>query len=320
MSRILVTGAAGFVGSNLCNRLLATGNQVRRMVRPSGSNEGALAGGETVAGDIGSEAPDLAVFVGVDAVVHLAARVHTVRDDASNPLAAFRAMNVECTRALALRAAEAGARRFIFLSSVKVHGEATSGTAFSESDTPQPEDPYGISKFEAEDALREISRETGLNVVILRPPLVYGPGVKANFLRMMRWIDRGLPLPLAAVRNARSLVYVGNLVDAIMLCLDHPAAAGETFLVDDGTPVSTPQLLREIGDALGRPARLFPVPPALLQGAATLVGRGGDAARLLGDLVVDSTRVRRVLSWQPPYTRGEGLAKTVEWFRGLPKT
>lgn len=313
---LLITGATGFVGRALTDRLRAEGRTFRRALRNSqGADETS-----TVVGPVSANTRWETTVLGCSAVAHLAARVHVVREAATQPLSAFREVNVEGTRTLALQAALAGVRRFVFLSSVKVNGEATAGRAYKDVDPPCPHDPYGTSKVEAEAVLRAIAQETGLEVAILRPPLVYGPGVKANFLRMMHWIDRGVPLPFGLVRNVRSLIYVGNLVDAIIRCLDHPAAAGETFLVDDGTPVSTPQLLREVGDALGRPARLFPVPPALLQGAATLVGRGGDAARLLGDLVVDSSRVRRVLSWQPPYTRGEGLAKTAEWFRGLPKT
>lgn len=310
---LLITGATGFVGRALTDRLRAEGRTFRRALRNSqGADETS-----TIVGPVGADTHWEMAVSGCSAVVHLAARVHVMREAATQPLSAFREVNVEGTRTLALQAARAGVRRFVFLSSVKVNGEATAGRAFEEVDPPNPQDPYGISKREAEDVLRRIARETGLEVVILRPPLVYGPGVKANFLRMMRWIDRGVPLPLGSVRNARSLVYVGNLVDAVIRCVEHPAAAGETFLVDDGEPVSTPQLLREIGAALGRPARLFPIPPALLKAAAILVGRGEDAARLLGDLVVDDARLRRVLDWRPPYTRSEGLAQTVDWIRAV---
>lgn len=310
---VLVTGATGFVGRACVTKLCLAGHPVRRSlqrasVRASGAED-------VVVGDL-SVAPDWsAALRGVDTVVHLAARVHVMREKQPDALPAFRAANVEATRQLAERAAQTGVRRIVFLSSVKVNGEATSGRAFTEEDPPHPEDPYGISKREAEDALRDIATRTGLEVVILRPPLVYGPGVKANFLRMLRWVDRGIPLPFASVTNRRSLVYVGNLADAIVKCLEHPAAAGETFLVDDGEPVSTAQLLREIGAALDHPARLLPVPPALLRVAATLIGRGDDAARLLGDLVLDGSHLRCTLGWQPPYTRQEGLAATAAWFR-----
>lgn len=273
----------------------------------------------TMVGDIGPVTDWSDALESVDAVVHLAARVHVIHDGAVDGLEAYRKVNVEGTRSLAIQAARAGVRRFVFVSSVKVNGEATPGRAFSDSDPPRPEDPYGVSKREAEDVLREIAGRSGLEVVILRPPLVYGPGVKANFLRMLRWVDRGIPLPLAAVSNRRSLIYVGNLGDAIVRCLEQPAAAGETFLVDDGEPVSTPQLLREIGDSLGRPARLFPVPAAVLRGMAALTGRTRDATRLFGDLVVDSGRIRRTLDWEPPFTRQQGLDTTAAWFRAGPR-
>jgi nucleoside-diphosphate-sugar epimerase len=312
--RVLVTGAAGFVGSALCARLAAAAIPVRRVLRTA--VPGAVPGdAAVVVADLADGTFDDAALQDVDAVVHLAARVHVLREAATDPLRSFRAVNVEATRRLAETAARAGVRRFVFLSSVKVNGEATTGRAFTEADPPRPEDPYGVSKREAEDALREIATRTGLEVVILRPPLVYGPGVKANFLRLLRWVDRGVPLPLAAVNNRRSLVYVGNLADAIVRGLEHPAAPGETFLVDDGAPVSTAQLLREIGAALHRPARLLPMPPAWLRAAARLAGRGEDAARLLGDLEVDGSHLRRTLGWQPPFTRRQGLAGTAAWFR-----
>lgn len=316
--RTLVTGARGFVGNALCERLAAGGIAVRRAVRTA-DTAAAHGADHVVVGDIGGATDWASALSGVDTVVHLAARVHVMQDDADDPLGAFRAVNVEGTRRLASAAARAGVRRLVYLSSVKVNGEATHGRAFTERDVPHPQDPYGISKCEAEAALREIAAATGLEVVILRPPLIYGPVVKANFLRMMRWVDRGLPLPLGAVANRRSLVYVGNLVDAIVRCLDHPAVAGGTFLVDDGEPVSTARLLREIGSALGRPARLFPVPPGLLLAAASLTGRRADASRLLGDLVVDGSTLRRALGWQPPFRRQEGLTATAQWFRSAPR-
>jgi nucleoside-diphosphate-sugar epimerase len=252
-------------------------------------------------------------------VIHLAARVHVLDETAADALGAYRATNVAGTTKLARDAVRAGVRRFVFLSSVKVNGEATLGVPFTESDVPRPEDPYGVSKHEAEEALRSLERETGLEVTILRPPLVYGPGVKANFLRMMRWVDRGVPLPLGAVRNARSLVYAGNLVDAIIRCMEHPVSAGKTFLVDDGEPLSTPALLRDMGTALGQPAKLFDVSPRLLHAVATMVGRREDARRILGDLVVDSSSIRSVLGWSPPFTRNEGLMMTAAWFRSSPR-
>lgn len=312
---VLVTGATGFVGRALCDGLRNNGYRVRRVVRSADAVKEDDAADCILVRDLVAGVPNVEVLTDIAGVVHLVARVHIVGDDAVDPLAAFRAINVDGSRALALQAAAAGVRRFVFLSSVKVNGEVTQGAAFTERDAPRPDDPYGISKREAEDALREVAGETGLEIAILRPPLVYGPYVKANFLRMMRWVDRGFPLPLASVHNSRSLVYVGNLADAIMLCLEHPAAAGETFLVDDGDPVSTPQLLREIGTALASPARLFPVPPRLLRAMAAVIGRHADARRILGDLVVDSSSIRSVLGWSPPFTRKDGLMATAAWFR-----
>ncbi|MEO8038669.1 MAG: SDR family oxidoreductase [Betaproteobacteria bacterium] len=312
---ILVTGAFGFIGGHVVDAISARGLATRLAVRNAGPSNASIA----MVGDIGPATDWSEALEGIDAVIHLAARVHVVRDTAIAPLEAFRAVNVEGTRSLAIQAARAGVRRFVFASSVKVNGEATQGRAFTERDPPRPEDPYGVSKREAEDVLCEIAERSGLEVAILRVPLVYGSGVKANFLRMMHWIDRRIPLPLANVENRRSLVYLGNLVDAIVQCVRHPAAGGATFLVDDGEPVSTPQLLREIGVALDRPARLFPVPVAALRAMAVLVGRGEDASRLLGDLVVDSSLIRRTLDWKPPFTRQQGLAATAAWFRAGPR-
>jgi nucleoside-diphosphate-sugar epimerase len=308
----------GFVGRACVPSLQRAGWPVRCALRAATPLVTSVAGRRAV-GEIGPHTDWSSALKGIDAVVHLAARAHVMREATIDPLAAFRTVNVEGTRNLARQAAAAGVRRFVFLSSVKVNGENTAGRAFTESDPPHPEDPYGASKREAEDALRAIAAKTGLEVVILRPPLVYGPAVKANFLRMLRWVDRGVPLPLASVNNRRSLVYVGNLADVIVQCLEHTAAAGETFLVDDGEPVSTSRLLREIGQALDRPARLFPFPPELLRAGAACVGRGSDAARVLDDLVVDSQRIRTVLGWQPPFSRKDGLAATAAWFRAGPR-
>jgi nucleoside-diphosphate-sugar epimerase len=310
----LLTGATGFVGRACVPSLEGAGWMVRCAVR-GGKPSFATAGDQYALGSIGADTDWSRALQGVNAVIHLAARVHVMRDAAADPLEAFRTVNVEGTRRLARQAAAAGVRRFIFVSSVKVNGEATAAGAFTENDPPHPQDPYGISKYEAEQALLEISARTGLEAVVIRPPLVYGPGVKANFLRMLRWVYRGIPLPLGSVHNRRSLLYAGNLADVIVKCLEHPAAAGETFLVDDGEPVSTAQLVREIGDALHRPARLLPIPPRFLRVAAAMFGRGEDAERLVGNLVVDSSRVRRTLGWSPPHSREDGLAATAAWFR-----
>lgn len=253
----------------------------------------------------------------VDLVVHLAARVHVMNDKSSDPLAEFRCVNVEGTAALARQAAVAGVRRFVFLSSVKVNGEFTKpGHPFTADDVPAPEDLYGVPKYEAEQLLRQIAAETGMEVVIIRPPLVYGPGVKANFESMMRWLARGLPLPLAAVtENRRSLVALDNLVDLIVTCLNHPAAANQTFLVSDGEDLSTAQLLKRMGAAIRQPARLFYLPPTLLKLGATVLKRPGIYQRLCGSLQLDIAKTIQLLGWTPPVSVDEGLRRAVEGFR-----
>jgi nucleoside-diphosphate-sugar epimerase len=312
--RILVTGASGFVGSALCPLLEARGHAVRRAIRASGSLPGA---GETVSvGELSGETDWTGALAGVQCVVHLAARTHVLRERSLDPLAEYRRVNVEATRRLAAQAAAAGARRLVFASSVKVNGEESPGRPFTEADDPRPQDAYGLSKREAEQALRALERETGLEVVVLRPPLVYGPGVKGNFLRLLQLVARGVPLPLASVRNRRSLIYVGNLADAILAACEAPQAAGRTYLVSDGEPVSTPELVRAIARALGVAPRLLPCPPALLRAAAALAGRGQEAHRLLGSLEVDGSRIARELGWRPRASLAEGLAQTARWFGG----
>jgi nucleoside-diphosphate-sugar epimerase len=233
-------------------------------------------------------------------------------DKATDPLAAFRLVNVLGTLNLARQAAAAGVKRFVFLSSVKVNGECTlPGQAFTESDAPNPQDAYGISKHEAEQDLRQLAADTGMEVVIIRPPLVYGPGVKANFASLMRAVQRGWPLPLGAVRNQRSLVALANLVDFIVTCTIHPQAANQTFLVSDGHDLSTADLVRGLARAAGVPARLIPVPVWVLQAGATLVGKGESVQRLVGNLQVDISKARTLLGWRPPITVEEGLQRAL---------
>lgn len=303
--KALITGATGFVGMALCDRLAASGYGVVPAVRSTSGLPN-----EVVVGDLDASTDWRPALAGCNAVVHLAARVHVMHDTASDPLALYRATNTDATLNLARQAAQAGVRRFAFVSTIKVNGEGRD-EAYRESDVPAPQDPYAISKWEAEQRLWKIAEETGLEVVILRPPLVYGPGVKANFLRLMQVVKKGWPLPLGAVRNRRSLLYLGNFVDAIRVCVEHPAAAGHTFLIDDGQPVSTPELVRAVARAMGRPARLLAVPVGVLAFAGALLGKRAAVARLAGSLYVDSSTIRSRLGWTPPYTMEAGLEATV---------
>jgi nucleoside-diphosphate-sugar epimerase len=310
---VLVSGANGFVGRVLASTLTRRGYAAYFAVRAANSRN---QGNERVIGAISGSTDWSAALRNVDVVIHLAARVHVMDDVSIDPLAEFRKVNVQGTENLARQAAKAGVKRFVFVSSIKVNGEQTvSGQKFSEDNVPAPSDAYGISKWEAEQALHQISRETGLEVVILRLPLVYGPGVKGNFIQMMKAVSAGIPLPLASVRNSRSLVYLGNLVDALIACATHPAAAGQTYLISDGEDVSTPELLRRLAGALGVPARLFPFPPSLLKFAGMLTGKSAQVDRLLGSLQVDSSKIRQELGWQPPFSMAQGLKATAEWYR-----
>ena len=308
---LLVTGASGFVGSALCHQAIRRGLGVHAASRHAAqAPEGARAFSTNW---IDAKTPWAPALVGAQTVVHLAARVHVMDDRSANPLAAFRQTNTAGTLNLAHQAATAGVRRFVFVSSIKVNGEGTSASrSFTNADAPAPQDPYGISKMEAEQGLRDIGAQTGMEVVIVRPPLVYGPGVKANFASLMRAVQRGLPLPLASVtHNRRSFVALDNLVDLLITCIDHPAAANQTFLVSDGEDLSTAGLLCRLGNAMNKPARLFAVPPSLLQLGANLLGKGDMAQRLLGNLQVDIGHTRNTLNWTPPISVDEGLRRAV---------
>ena len=308
---ILVTGANGFVGRALCDSLAANGRAPIRVVRQAG----APAPDTVAVGDIGPNTAWGPALAGVRCVVHLAARTHVLHDSSADPLSEYRRINVLGTERLAIAAAAAGVTRFVFVSSVKVNGERTAERPYTEDDTPRPEDAYGLTKEEAERTLARISRESGLEIAVLRPPLVYGPGVRGNFLRLLNITARRLPLPLASIDNHRSLIYVGNLVDAITRLIDSPKAAGGTFLVSDGEDVSTPQLIRAIAHALGVSPRLIPFPTALLEALGTLSGRRAEIARLTGSLQVDSSRIRRDLAWSPRFRLRDGLAETARWYR-----
>ncbi|TDV45943.1 UDP-glucose 4-epimerase [Pseudomonas helmanticensis] len=311
--QVLVTGATGLVGEAVVFRLLLDKRYtpvaaVRATTRLSG-----LCRIVPFDLELPTGMPELR---GIDVIVHCAARVHVMNEKGADGLAAFRKINVEGTVRLARCAAGCGVKRFIFISSIKVNGEGTPrNKTFKATDLPAPVDAYGISKREAEDALRQVCEETGMDLVVIRPPLVYGPGVKANFLSMVRWLDRGIPLPLGAIDNRRSLVAIGNLTDLVLTCIDHPAAAGEIFLVSDGEDLSTTQLLRRTALALDKSARLVAVPAGLLQAAASMVGKSGIAERLCGNLQVDIQRTCELLGWRPPINTEKALRQTVEHYR-----
>jgi len=305
-SRVLVTGANGFVGQALVRRLTGAGYVVTKVARSSGQAAPLGRGG------VGNDEDLTPLMAGHASLVHLAARVHVMNDAAQDPLAAFRAANVILTENLARQAAAAGVRRFVFISSIKVNGEATlPGRPFTEQDADAPQDAYGISKMEAEQGLRQIAAQTGMELVIVRPPLVYGPGVRANFAALMRAVARGLPLPLGSIDNRRSLVALDNLLDFIVTCIRHPAAAHQNFLVSDGEDLSTPELIRRMARAVGRPARLLPVPLWLLKAGALVLGKQDQLQRLCGNLQLDISKARGLLGWQPPVTVEEGLRRTL---------
>lgn len=312
--RILVTGASGFVGGGVVPRLLRDGMEVRAMVR---SAERAPSGTVPVVADLTGPPPSPDDLAGVDAIVHLAARVHVMRETAADPLTEFRALNRDATHALATRAQAQGVRRFVFLSSIKVNGEGTGAHPFRADDPPAPVDPYGVSKWEAEQDLRELAARTGLEVAIIRAPLVHGPGVGGNLRRLLRWVANGIPLPLGAVHNRRRLVGRENLADLIAKALQHPAAPGGTFLAGDAESVSTPDLIRLIGEALGRAPRLVPFPPALLSLGGKLLGSGAEVSRLIGSLEIDIEPTMVRLDWRPPVALADGIrAMTLAWRDG----
>ena len=309
---VVMTGATGFIGRQLQVRLDVNSYVAISTQRRAQSGFTASLN-SFVIGDINDTTNWSAALHGADAVVHLAARVHVMRDRSHDPLTEFRCVNTDGTLNLARQAAAAGVRRFVYLSSIKVNGEAThDGCPFTPNDLAAPQDPYGISKHEAEVGLRTIARTTGMQVVIIRPTLVYGAGAKGNFKSLMKLVARGLPLPLASIHNRRSLVGIDNLVDFIITCLEHPAAANETFLVSDGEDLSTPDLIRRIARAMNRPARLLPVPKSVLMAAAAILGKRDMAQRLCGSLQVDISKARTLLGWNPPVSVDEGLRRAVK--------
>jgi nucleoside-diphosphate-sugar epimerase len=311
MLKMLVTGASGFVGKSLCKALLNQRQAVRAVVRVARVQADDFE--QMVVGSIDAATDWSAALREVSIVIHLAARVHVMNDKSVDPLAEFRKVNVDGTLNLAQQAAKAGVERFIFVSSIKVIGEQTvKNKPFTEDNAANPQDAYGISKYEAEQGLMRIAEEMGMEVVIIRPPLVYGAGVKANFASMMRVVKRGIPLPLGAIHNKRSFVYVGNLVSLILRCINHPAAANQTFLVSDGHDVSTTELLRGCADALGVKARLLPVPQKLVEVCAALISKREVAQRLCGNLQVDISKARTLLGWMPPMSLADSLKATAQ--------
>ncbi|MCG8487272.1 MAG: SDR family oxidoreductase [Chromatiales bacterium] len=310
MKSILVTGANGFVGSHLCPYLVDQGYTVRAAVRSRQSDWDVCE--QSPVGDISASSDWRQALQGVDSVIHLAGRAHVMRESSDDPLALFRQVNVEASLRLAEQAVAAGVRRFIYLSSIKVNGESSSLKPLVADDPARPEDAYGQSKWEAEQVLVSCLAAADTELVIVRPVLVYGAGVKGNLQSLVRWIRKGVPLPLAAVENRRSLVGIDNLLDFLQLCIEHPAAAGEVFLVADGEDLSTPQLIRSLAEAMGVTAKLFPLPIAMLRLLGRLSGRSAAIDRLCGDLQVDLEKNRRLLAWTPKRSVEAGLRDMVE--------
>jgi nucleoside-diphosphate-sugar epimerase len=316
MPSVLVTGANGFIGNTLCRKLLGDGFQVRGTVRANKSSRLPEGIEPRVIADIDKLTDWSEILRGVDMIVHLAARVHVLHDTATDPLAEYLKVNVAATEQLARAAVEASVKRFIFMSTVKVNGEGKV-RPYREIDPPAPVplDFYAISKLQAEQQLKKITTASGMELVILRPPLVYGPGVKAKFLALIKIVAKGVPLPLASLRNRRSFIYLENLVDVIVACCNHPDAGGKVFMVSDGEDVSTPELIRRIARTLKKKIRLFPFPPILLHILGHMMGKGQTVDKLSSSLAVDITKIKNELEWHPPFTMASGLKKTADWFK-----
>jgi nucleoside-diphosphate-sugar epimerase len=313
LSRVLLTGATGFVGRALCGHLAQCGYTVRAALRsgvplPQGATEGA------VVGDMSGQTDWASGLSDVDFVVHAAGRAHMTGADGADE-ARFMEVNANAARRLADAAGHAGVRRLVYVSSIKVNGERTEVAAFSAADRPDPQDAYARSKLRAEELLWQVSTLTGMEVAIVRPPLVYGSGVHANFLRLLSWVDGGRPLPFGSIRNRRSLVSVWNLSSLIVSLLAESAAAGRTWLVSDGEDLSTAQLTARLARALGRPVRLLSVPVPLLRLGGALSGRSGEVARLCDSLAVNIDHTRALLRWRPPYSVDDCLRRTAAWYR-----
>lgn len=312
---ILITGITGFVGNNLSQKLSERGDKIWGTIRTTSGksvkdlNSVQLIPVENIDGE--TNWPNS--LQGIDTIVHLAARVHIMADSDDDPLAAYRQINVAGTLHLAKEAAAHGVKRFVYVSSIKVNGEERM-KAYTERDIPAPQDPYGISKWEAEQALAKVAADTGLEIVIIRPPLVYGPGVKANFLRLLNLVQKNIPLPFGSLKNRRSMIFIGNLVSAIITCCDHQAAVNQTFLVSDNEDISVTELLQEMAIILKKKIFLLPIPPFLLNMAAFCFGKSAEAKRLTKPLIINCQKIRHTLSWFPPYNLEEGLRNTVKWY------
>jgi nucleoside-diphosphate-sugar epimerase len=313
MGRTLVTGANGFVGRGVIAELSRRGWPVRAATRRVEADQ--TAGAEQVSsGDVDGLTDWSAALEGVDAIVHLAGRAHVMREAAADPISEFRRVNVDGTLNLARQAASAGVRRMIFISSIGVNGAETSDRHFSATDVPAPRSPYTVSKHEAEIGLRRLANETGLEVVIIRPPMVIGPGAPGRFSQLLRAVYLGIPLPLGAIDNRRSLVSLDNLADLIATCLEHPAAANETFLVSDGADLSTTDLVHRMGAAFGRSTHLIPVPARVLRLVANMVGKADVARQLCGSLQVDISKTRDLLGWAPRVRIDDALKESTRHF------
>lgn len=318
MKKILITGASGFIGQALCSTLLKHGYAVNASVRDADSMPASLKLDVIAVGGQGAQTDWSTALAGVNCVIHCAARTNVMQETEADALAAYREANVFTTKQLAEQAAELGVQRLVFLSSIKVNGEQTKlGAPFLFSDAPAPEGPYGVSKWEAEQALWVVSAKMGLEVVVVRLPLVYGPWVKGNMLRLLSWVTRGIPLPLKAVRNQRSLMGLANVADLLMHCAQHPAAAGQTFLASDGHDLSTPQLLRLIAKGVNRPLSLLPVPTMILKAGGLMLGKHEEINRLVSSLQVDSGYTEAKLGWNPPFSVDDGLLEMAKWYAEL---
>jgi nucleoside-diphosphate-sugar epimerase len=315
MKHVLITGVSGFVGRALAAKMIGEGWRVRGTILKSEITRSSMMRIEPVViAPIGPRTCWKEALEGIDTVIHLAARVHIMRETASDPLEEFRITNAEGTAQLAKQASDAGVKRFVFMSTIGVNGDCSGNMPFTANSIPSPHNPYSVSKWEAEKHLADISLNTGLEVAVIRAPLVYGPGNPGNFLSLLRIVHKGFPLPFSSIVNRRSFLYVGNLADALKTCSNHPAAAGKTYLISDGEDVSTPELIRRVAGALGRPARLFPVPVGILNSLGAIAGKSAAVRQLLGSLTVDGSKIRCELGWNPPFTMEEGVRATADWF------